>query len=84
MHLLGHQGGWDEILMVVGPLVLIGGLLYVANRRVSKQLTAQGPESAESDGTSATATSNTVDGSCPSNSSPRDSGPSDTAGDNPQ
>lgn len=36
--LLGHQGGWDEVLMVVVPLVAIGVLLWVANRRVSRQI----------------------------------------------
>lgn len=38
--LLAHQGGWDEFLLVAVPLVLIGLLLWVANRRVSAQLTA--------------------------------------------
>ncbi len=33
-----HQGGWDEILLVVAPLALIGLLLWVANRRLAKQL----------------------------------------------
>lgn len=36
--LLAHQGGWDEILLVVGPLALVAGLLWLANRRVSAQL----------------------------------------------
>jgi len=31
--LLAHQGGWDEILLVAGPLVVFGGLLAVARRR---------------------------------------------------
>ena len=35
---LAHQGGWDEILLVVAPLALVGLLLYVANRRVNAQL----------------------------------------------
>jgi FtsZ-interacting cell division protein ZipA len=35
---LAHQGGWDEVLLVVAPLALIGLLLYVANRRVNAQL----------------------------------------------
>ena len=33
-----HQGGWDEILLVVAPLAVIGGLLWLANRRVTAQL----------------------------------------------
>ncbi len=31
---LAHQGGWDEILMVVGPLAIVGFLLLVATRRL--------------------------------------------------
>jgi len=34
--LLGHQGGWDEILFVAVPIVIFGGLLAVANRRASR------------------------------------------------
>jgi L-cystine uptake protein TcyP (sodium:dicarboxylate symporter family) len=33
-----HQGGWDEILMVVVPLVLVTILLVVANKRAARQL----------------------------------------------
>jgi hypothetical protein len=33
VELLAHQGGWDEILLVAGPLVIFGGLLAVARRR---------------------------------------------------
>ena len=32
--LLAHQGGWDEVLLIGGPMVLIAGLLVVAKRRV--------------------------------------------------
>jgi hypothetical protein len=35
---LAHQGGWDEILLVLGPLAVVGLLLWVANRRVSAKL----------------------------------------------
>lgn len=38
--MFAHQGGWDEILLVVGPLVVVAGLLWLANRRVSAQLEA--------------------------------------------
>lgn len=30
---LGHQGGWDEILFVAAPLAVIAGVLWIANRR---------------------------------------------------
>lgn len=32
---LAHQGGWDEILMVVAPLALFWFLLRLANRRAA-------------------------------------------------
>ena len=31
--LLAHQGGWDEVLMVLVPIAIFGVLLVVANRR---------------------------------------------------
>ena len=31
-----HQGGWDEILLVLGPIILVGGLLWLAKRRVNR------------------------------------------------
>lgn len=39
--IVAHQGGWDEILMVVAPLAIIGGLLWLANRRVTAQLESE-------------------------------------------
>lgn len=35
-HLLAHQGGWDEMLMVAVPIAVFAGLLYSANKRASK------------------------------------------------
>ena len=35
---LAHQGGWDEMLLVAGPIALIVGLLLVVKRRVDSQL----------------------------------------------
>ncbi|MFE6616630.1 hypothetical protein [Amycolatopsis sp. NPDC057786] len=29
-----HQGGWDEILIFAGPVVIIGLLVYVARKQV--------------------------------------------------
>lgn len=37
---LAHQGGWDEILMVLTPISLFAGLLWMANRRANAQLQA--------------------------------------------
>ncbi len=36
--LLAHQGGWDEIALVAGPLAVIAAALWLANRRVTAQL----------------------------------------------
>ena len=46
---LAHQGGWDEILMVIAPLALFWLLLRTANRRHAQspptdQHTAQHPD----------------------------------------
>lgn len=32
--LLAHEGGWDEALLIGGPILVIAGLLVVAKRRV--------------------------------------------------
>ncbi len=41
---LAHQGGWDEILLVTGPIAVIGGLLWLAKKRVE---TAAAPPTEE-------------------------------------
>jgi hypothetical protein len=33
---LAHQGGWDEILLVVAPIALVGWLLWLAKRRLNR------------------------------------------------
>ena len=35
--LLAHQGGWDEALFVLVPLVVFGFLLSVARRRAERE-----------------------------------------------
>jgi hypothetical protein len=42
---LAHQGGWDEILLVLGPIAIFAGLLFVANKRAARL-----EESEEADG----------------------------------
>lgn len=37
--LLAHQGGWDEILLVGAPILVIIVLLAVVKRRVDAQVT---------------------------------------------
>lgn len=34
---LAHQGGWDEILLVLGPILIIVGLLRLAKSRVQRE-----------------------------------------------
>ena len=41
--LVAHQGGWDELLYVLAPLVLVAGLLVTANRRAKRLLAEQRP-----------------------------------------
>ncbi len=50
---LAHQGGWDEIAMVAGPLLVFAAVLVLANKRATTKLnaakTALETETAESD-----------------------------------
>ena len=32
--LLAHQGGWDEVLLVLGPIAVITGLIMLARCRI--------------------------------------------------
>ena len=41
IQMLAHQGGWDEILLVAGPLAVFGGALMLANKRANAKLAAQ-------------------------------------------
>lgn len=34
--ILAHQGGWDEMLLVIGPIIVIVGILAVVKRRVDR------------------------------------------------
>jgi hypothetical protein len=34
--IFAHQGGWDEILMVLGPLAILFVILLLANKRARK------------------------------------------------
>jgi len=44
--LFAHQGGWDEVLLVALPLILIGSLLFIANRRVDAKLAERSEDEA--------------------------------------
>jgi uncharacterized protein YbjT (DUF2867 family) len=37
--IVAHQGGWDEMLLVVGPIAIVAGLLWLARRRVMRTQT---------------------------------------------
>ena len=43
---VAHQGGWDEVLFVLAPIVLFAVLLVVANKRADQL----GHEDEEDDG----------------------------------
>ena len=47
--LLAHQGGWDEILLIAGPIVIIIGLLWLAKRRVDHAASLHGPGGTHAD-----------------------------------
>ena len=32
---LAHQGGWDEVLLVAAPMLVVASLLWLAKRRVA-------------------------------------------------
>jgi len=40
--LLAHQGGWDEALLIGGPILVIIGLLWLAKRRVERAASLHG------------------------------------------
>lgn len=50
--LLAHQGGWDEMLLVAGPVALLFLLLNLASKRAKRHLhdatvAAGGPDTGE-------------------------------------
>lgn len=45
--LVAHQGGWDELLFVLVPIGLFGGLLAIANRRATRIEAEREPEPEE-------------------------------------
>lgn len=47
--LLAHQGGWDEAVIVLAPMIVFFGLLFVANRRARLAAAQMGDVAAEAD-----------------------------------
>ncbi len=43
--IVAHQGGWDEILLVAGPIAVIVGLLALVKRRIDAQVNVASTES---------------------------------------
>lgn len=41
--MLAHQGGWDEVLLIVGPMLVVVALLWLAKRRVERQPLDESP-----------------------------------------
>ena len=41
---LAHQGGWDEMLMVLGPILVIVLLLRLAKKRAERAGGVDAPE----------------------------------------
>jgi hypothetical protein len=41
---LAHQGGWDEILLILGPILVVVGLLRLLKKRVERNATATATE----------------------------------------
>lgn len=47
---IAHQGGWDEVLLVVVPMVLVASLLWLAKLRVNRaERSAAGANAPRSD-----------------------------------
>jgi len=44
---LAHQGGWDEAVLVILPLVVLGGLLAAARRRAQADAEREGLHSVD-------------------------------------
>ncbi len=48
--MLAHQGGWDEMLLVAGPIAVFVVLLWVANKRAASEVReAESRETGEDD-----------------------------------
>jgi hypothetical protein len=47
---LAHQGGWDEMLMVLVPILVIVGLLRLAKHRVDRRGAEEAPAAPPQEG----------------------------------
>lgn len=46
---VAHNGGWDEIVLVAGPLIAFAAVLFLANRRANTKLALRDAVGAESE-----------------------------------
>jgi hypothetical protein len=44
---IAHQGGWDEILFVLGPILIVVGLVRLARTRITSGAAPAEPEVAD-------------------------------------
>ncbi|MGI8757810.1 MAG: hypothetical protein ACR2K0_00710 [Acidimicrobiales bacterium] len=44
---LAHQGGWDEVLFVALPMVVLAMLLWAARRRAEREATEEAEAAGE-------------------------------------
>ncbi|MEI7971621.1 MAG: hypothetical protein WCI10_03650 [Actinomycetota bacterium] len=51
--MLAHQGGWDEILLVAGPILVIVLVLWKATQRAERIAAARTGDSSDSSATNA-------------------------------
>ncbi len=49
MIILAHEGGWDEIAMVAGPLLVFAAVLFLANKRATTKLNEAKAAAADDD-----------------------------------
>lgn len=61
--LFAHQGGWDEILFAISPLIVVGLLLRLANQRAKKIQAATAAAAAGPTDDTATPTDDAAPGS---------------------
>lgn len=45
--ILAHQGGWDEILIIIGPIALIVGIVALVRRRLHREVAEEGAAESE-------------------------------------
>ena len=45
--ILAHQGGWDEILIIIGPIAAIVGIVALVRRRLNREAQEAAAEQGE-------------------------------------